>query len=141
MKLTPDQLWETTREAVEHGTAVIPVSGTSMRPFLNPQTDTVRMARRPGGAWRRGDMVLARTHSHGVVLHAVIGRDAGGCYLLQGTGNLQQVETASPDGIAGYAAGRLRRGREVSADSWQWRLAMTLWLAFRPVRRVLLHIF
>ncbi|MBQ9413674.1 MAG: S24/S26 family peptidase [Clostridia bacterium] len=52
-------------------TAVLPVTGVSMRPTLLPG-DSVTLAAADPAAIRRGDVVLYRRDSHAFVLHRVV---------------------------------------------------------------------
>ena len=103
------------------GDVVIPISGRSMWPFLNPGADRVRLRR--CGALRRGDIVLARAYSpEGIFLHRVEAVEAG-CVRLKGDNNLRQRE--------------LCRGKERSLVSpLRRRVLPALWRLVLPLKSI-----
>lgn len=127
-----EQLWPLLDEQLAHGSAVLNVTGGSMRPLLRGGRDTVRLERltRPG---RRGEIVLYRREDDSFVLHRVIHTLEEGCVCC---GDAQwKCELVPHERMLARATELCLAGRWRSAER---TFAERCWTAALPVRRGLL---
>lgn len=126
-------------EYVSQGkTVVLPLTGYSMRPYLEDKRDKALMAA-PPSTFRKGDVILARlVDSDTYALHRVI-RVSGDTIEMCGDGNLTPEMIHRSDVIA-IASGFYRKGstRLSPVDSVAYRAYWHLWLMLKPLRRYLL---
>lgn len=135
--MTAEELFEYVEGRMDAGAGevVIPISGRSMWPFLNPGADRVRLRR--CGALRRGDIVLARAYSpEGIFLHRVEAVEAG-CVRLKGDNNLRQRELCRPCDVVAVAVAAISRGKERSLVSpLRRRVLPALWRLVLPLKSI-----
>lgn len=116
-----------------------PVNGRSMRPFIEGGRDSVVLVK-PGEV-KRLDVVLARTDTGRFVVHRIASLD-GGRVTLMGDGNLCGREHCKVDDILAKVTHVVRPGGvRRPLDSASMRLAVKLWVAFLPFRRILLKLY
>ena len=115
------------------------VNGRSMRPFIEGGRDSVVLVK-PVDV-KRLDVVLARTDDGRHVVHRVLSVD-GGRVTLMGDGNLCGRETCGMDGVLAKVTHVVRPGdRRRPLDSASMRLAVKMWVALLPFRRILLKLY
>ena len=90
----------------------LPVTGSSMLPFLVPGRDSVLLAR-PGRRLRRGDMVLYRREGGGYVLHRIVACQRDGAFAM---------------------AGDARKGRRQGPGRFWWEFFARVWPRVLPLR-------
>ncbi len=112
----------------------VPVSGNSMRPFLQPG-DTVYLSPldRP---LKKGDICLFRRSDGSYVLHRLIRRDAGGRLWMLGD-NQCTLEPVPSERLCAVADSALRQGKPVSRSSLHWRFFAGPWRWLHPCRRLI----
>lgn len=116
-----------------------PVNGRSMRPFIEGGRDSVVLVK--PGTVKRFDVVLARTEDNRHVVHRVLAVE-GGRVTLMGDGNLCGRETCDMCGVLAKVTHVVRPGGvRRPLDSASMRLAVKLWVAFLPFRRILLKLY
>ena len=116
-----------------------PVNGRSMRPFIEGGRDSVVLVK--PGTVKRFDVVLARTEDNRHVVHRVLAVE-GGRVTLMGDGNLCGRETCDMCGVLAKVTQVVRPGGvRRPLDSASMRLAVKLWVAFLPFRRILLKLY
>lgn len=125
---------------IQEGKAVVlPVSGRSMRPFIIGGKEKVEF-HPVKGELRRGDVVLAKVDEGYYVVHRVVAcRD--GKVTLEGDGNLGFQEHCALSQVIAQGIyvidGKERKRSLVSASAMRkWRL----WMALKPIRRILLFV-
>ena len=131
------------KKAIREGhTATLRVKGFSMRLFLESQRDIVKLAPIRPEAVKVRDVVLAEIAKDQYVLHRVIRRD-GSQLTLMGDGNIRGTEQCLDTDIVGVATEFYRKGRSKPdrVDSLTWRLYSSVWLALKPLRRIILGIY
>ena len=110
----------------------VPVSGTSMCPFLHPG-DTVYLEPVPK-ALHPGDIVLFRRRSGQYILHRIIKKASGSTVLIAGDNQtaLEPVDAATQ--IVAYVSSATRKGRSITVQSPTWLFYSILWRWLRPLR-------
>ncbi len=122
----------------EGHTVTIYVKGFSMRPFLEHQRDKVLLA--PFETLKVGDAVLAEISPGHYVLHRIIEFN-GENLVLQGDGNLKEVEHCMVKNVAGVVTQYIRPKRSIPANDKKLQRRIRLWRRLRPVRRYLLFVY
>jgi len=132
-------LSEAVRLVNEGVEVTFPVNGRSMRPFIEGGRDSVVLVK-PVDV-KRLDVVLACTDDGRHVVHRVLSVD-GGRVTLMGDGNLCGRETCGMDGVLAKVTHVVRPGdRRRPLDSTSMRLAVKMWVALLPFRRILLKLY
>ena len=138
--MTDNYIIEEAIRLVTEGISVtLPVSGTSMLPFIIGGRESV-ILQKPDGA-KVGDVVLAWVSPGRYVVHRIIRID-GEHVTLMGDGNLAGTEHCTLAGIkaiATHVVGDDDRPHSLYTP-WRRRAAL-LWWHLRPVRRYLLAIY
>ena len=115
------------------------LKGVSMTPLIRDGRDEVIVYPCTPHELIPMDVVLFRYQDR-YLLHRIIGRD-GDNLLLQGDGSLVVQERCCVADVVGKVHVVVRpSGREVSVESWRWRLSSMLWRNLGPFRRILLRI-
>lgn len=131
------------RALIEEGRTVrFRAMGWSMRPLIEHARDDVLLSGYGAATPQRYDVVLAATDRGGFVLHRIVRID-GDHYTLQGDGNWRGVEHCTRADIIAKAVAFYRKGhaQPLRTDSRTWRCYSRLWVALRPVRRILLGLY
>ena len=132
-------LSEAVRLVNEGVEVTFPVNGRSMRPFIEGGRDSVVLVN--PGEIKRFDVVLARTDDGRHVVHRVLAVE-GDRVTLMGDGNLCGREHCKVDDILAKVTHVVRPGGvRRPLDSASMRLAVKLWVAFLPFRRILLKLY
>lgn len=119
-------------------TVCIGVKGSSMRPFIVGERDSV-VLQQPQ-TLRKGDIVLAEATQGNYVLHRIV-HIAEDRVVLMGDGNLIQKEQCSVEQIRAIAIKVIRSGKYIDCNAPSERWKVCLWMALLPVRRYLLAIY
>lgn len=120
--------------------AVIPVKGISMHPFIHEGKDKVILY--PPSDIRVGDVVLAKLSSGQYLLHRVYQCDSPDSYILMGDGNVKITEHCSQSEIIAQALFLIdSKGRKKRLDSPWMRGAAKIWKMLLPVRGILLKVY
>lgn len=134
-----EQLRKLLDEQLEHGEALLPVTGNSMWPMLAGGRDMVRLSRLDRRV-RPGDVVLYQRADGSHVLHRVIRAEASGGCVCCGD-NQWEREQVPEERMIAYVTAFCRKGcwRE-TAQSRSYRLYAWLWVTAFPARRSLLKL-
>ena len=116
------------------GRVEMTATGRSMEPLLHDRESQVRLG--PPRPLRRGDIALYRRDSGGYVLHRVTA--AGERYTCCGDAQWAQERDIRPDQIVAVAEAFTVRGRWVSVRALRHGVYWHIWLALRPVRRLVI---
>lgn len=114
-------------------TVQITIRGYSMYPMLTPGRDSVILAPLEGGQPKRGDVLLYRRDGSILVLHRVWRVRQDGIYMVGDN----QTEVEGPlraDQMRGRLVAFIRKGRQIPASSFCYRVYAALWLWMRPIR-------
>lgn len=111
----------------------LPVTGSSMTPFLIPGRDQLCF-RRPEGPLKRGDMALFQRRNGTYIMHRVCRVDPAGQYYLVGDGQQEIEGPVAPEQIRGIVTRVCRKGVWLGAESFWWRFFAGPWLWLRPLR-------
>lgn len=117
----------------------LPVSGSSMTPFLAPGRDRV-LLQAPVFPLKRGDIALFKRDHGGYILHRVCKADRGVYYFV---GDAQKTPEG-PIGEAQICAAAVkvcRKGKWLGPDSLLWRFFAAVWLFLRPLRPGLIRAY
>lgn len=119
-------------------TVTLPLSGYSMRPFLENGRDKALLV--GSGEVKVGDAVLAEVAQGCYVLHRVV-RIEGDRVTLRGDGNLACEYCLLRD-VKAKALGFYRKGRTTldSTQGMKWRVYSWWWMRLLPIRRYLLFL-
>ena len=116
------------RALIEEGRTVrFRAMGWSMRPLIEHARDDVLLSGYGAATPQRYDVVLAATDRGGFVLHRIV----------------RGVEHCTRADIIAKAVAFYRKGhaQPLRTDSRTWRCYSRLWVALRPVRRILLGLY
>lgn len=128
-------------QLLQHDTqAALPVTGSSMVPFLVHGRDQV-LLQPPPPALHRGDIALYRRENGHYVLHRVCRTDENGRYYF--VGDAQQVIEGpiAPQQILAAAVQACRKGKWIGPGDFWWDFFASAWLLLRPVRRPILMLY
>ena len=118
------------------GTAELTVTGRSMEPMLHDRQSRVRLRTAPE-ALRRGDIALYRRDNGRYVLHRVAAC-RGGAYDFCGDAQWTPERGIRPEQIIAVTERFARGARWTKTDSALYGAYWRLWLAIRPLRRLVL---
>lgn len=123
----------------EERTVEFPVRGWSMRIFVEHERDKAVLAPCNPAELKRGDVVLAHVGNEIYVLHRIIGVN-GEELTLMGDGNLKGTEHCTRSDVVAIVKAWRRKGRERLdyVSNCKWRIYSKLWVAFCPMRHILL---
>lgn len=125
---------------LEEGLMVtLPVTGTSMLPFIVGGQDSV-VLQKAAASWRTGEIVLARTETGVYVIHRIVAC-SGQWVTLMGDGNLSGTELCRPENVLGVVIRIVKGGRCVDCRLPAERRKARLWYWLLPVRRYLLAVY
>lgn len=113
------------------GSVSVPVSGTSMGPFLHPG-DTVELCL-PTRRLKTGDVVLYTRPGGRYILHRIVKCLPDGSYGLLGD-NQRAPEPVSPEQIRAVVTAATRRGARVVPGSPVWWFYAHPWRLLAPLR-------
>lgn len=131
------------KQALAQGhSATIRVKGVSMRPFLEDGRDIVKIARVQPKEVKANDVALAEIAPAHYVLHRVISRE-GKKLTLMGDGNIRGTESCNDTDVVGIVTAFYRKGRKRpdSATGLKWRAYSSIWMAIKPMRRIVLGVY
>lgn len=136
----PNDVWlgEVSQMLREGKPYAIYVKGYSMRPFIEHTRDRVFLEKRD--SYSVGDAVLAQIAPGHYVLHRIIDKQ-GDILILQGDGNIDQVEYCKEGDVSGVVTQYIRPNRIIPADDKKLVRRIRLWRRLRPIRRYLLFIY
>lgn len=120
----------------EGGSFVLTITGNSMRPWLKPGVDRVRLAK--AGTVREGDVVFFRRITGEYVLHRVI-RVEGETLTVNGDSQ-EWTEKIGRNQVLAVAEAFYHGDQWHDADSLRHRLLAALWPATRKLRPTLIHL-
>lgn len=109
----------------------LPVSGTSMGPFLHPG-DTVILSA-PEGKQKPGQVILYTRPDGRYILHRIMAVRSDGLCLVQGDNQLHP-EPVAPHQIRAIATGAIRKGKHCRAGSILWWFYAHPWRLLAPLR-------
>lgn len=132
---------EVKRALAEGHSATFRVKGKSMRLFLDDGRDIVKIEKTEPQNIKVRDVALAEIEPDHYVLHRVIKRE-GHRLTLMGDGNLWGTESCNDTEVVGIATAFYRKGRKKPdlATGRKWRTYSSIWLAIKPMRRIILGI-
>lgn len=136
----PNDVWlgEVSQMLREGKPYAIYVKGYSMRPFIEHTRDRVFLEKRD--SYSVGDAVLAQIAPGHYVLHRIIDKQDD-ILILQGDGNIDQVEYCKEVDVSGVVTQYIRPNRIIPADDKKLVRRIRLWRRLRPIRRYLLFIY
>ena len=119
---------------LEQGKPVcISFQGMSMSPTLRGGRDSVVLVR-PEGKLRKYDLPLYRRDNGAFVMHRIISLGKDGTFTCCGDHQLQAEPGVRSDQIIALAVLLHRKGRDISVNSFGYRLWVRFWCALRPLR-------
>lgn len=121
-------------------TALIPVKGSSMHPFIIGERDSVELY--PPVNLRKGDIVLARFGEGKYLLHRIYSFDGENGVILMGDGNVGISEHCSKSDILAKALYVVKKnGTRRQLNSLPMRIASNIWKILLPIRGILLKFY
>ncbi len=128
---------ELQRFIAEGKSVILPVSGRSMLPFIVGDRDKVEFYPLKDEL-HKGDVVMAKVDEGYYVVHRVVRID-GDCVVLEGDGNLGFQEHCTKANVIAQGLYVIdKQGRKRSLTSPVAMKRWKLWMALKPLRRVLL---
>ncbi len=120
---------------------LIPIKGTSMHPFLQPQRDKVLLTPAKHVPLHKGMILLCQLPNRAYVLHRLIGMDGSGALLLQGDAALGQVEKVQQQQVIAYVKAVQRGSRWIDVSSLSCRIYACMWPKQVLLRKFLLKLW
>lgn len=115
------------------GTVELTVTGSSMWPMLRHKVSRVRLA--AAGELKVGDLPLYRRDNGKFILHRVV-EVKDGRYACCGDNQWHVEQGLRQDQMMAVVTHFARGNRWVAVDNLWYRLYRTLWVAARPLRRL-----
>ena len=109
--------------------------GYSMYPMFVPGRDAAVIKKADVKKIRRADVVLYRRKGSILVLHRVVKRKGGQCYMA-GDNQTEVEGPVEEDQIRGILTAFVRNGRRISVKNPVYVIWSGLWLMFLPVRGI-----
>ncbi len=110
----------------------LPVTGSSMLPFLSPGRDSVLLAR-PNRRLRRGDMALYRREGGGYVLHRIVACQRDGGFAMAGDAQQLVERGIRRDQIVAVVCAAVRKGRCQGPGCFWWEFFARVWPRVLPL--------
>lgn len=128
------------RELTVQGQEVtIPISGSSMSPFLADKRDRICF-RRPDRPLKKGDMVFYQRQSGQYVMHRICRIRPEGYYLI-GDAQRQIEGPLSGDCIFAVVTKVWRKGKWIGPADLSWKFFEHVWIRVIPMRRMLIRCY
>lgn len=124
-------------QLVEGGRATLNVTGSSMKPMLQGQRDTVFLV--PPADPQRGDVILYRRDTGMYVLHRIVRRVDEKELICSGD-NQWKPEKVSTEQIMAVVCCFRRNGKQYSIRHKGYRLYVWLWVGIFPLRRPIIAV-
>lgn len=138
--MQPEELIDTCLSRMEAGEELwLRVTGNSMLPFFVHLRDSVCL-RPTNGQIRRGDIVLFRRDNGSLILHRVAAVKDKGLFLV-GDGQTQREGPISSEYIIARAERAMRKGKQLTPQSFLWIFFKTVWLWILPFRSPALRLY
>ena len=131
-------LGEVRKMIAEGHSVTIKVKGRSMLPFIVGERDSVRLVK--PSALKVRDIVLAEIDEGHYVLHRIV-RIEPTRITLMGDGNLKGMEYCRPKDVAGKVGVIFRNSKSIDPWAASEQRKVGIWLALKPIRRILLAIY
>ena len=132
-----EQLVPLLEEQLRHGTAMLPVTGSSMRPMLHGGRDAVMLAK-ISGPMRPGDVLHYHRENGQYVLHRLIRMEDAQTCLLCGD-NQWERELLSADRVIARVERFCRGGTWIDVHTHRgYRFYRFIWTALFPLRRIMI---
>lgn len=112
--------------------------GDSMMPLIKQGRDLL-IIEKSAGRLKRLDIPLYKRANGRYVLHRII-KVRENDYVICGDNRWGKEMGVTDAQILGVLTGMIRKGREISMDSWQCRLYAHLWCDFFPIRAFVLKV-
>ena len=133
-RISMEHLVPLLEEQLRHGSAILPVTGSSMLPALREGRDMVELVPL-NGTPIRGDVLFYRRPSGQYVLHRLIRMEDAETCLICGD-NQWERELLSLDRVIARVERFVRDGKWINCkDDQVYRLYTKIWTALFPVRR------
>lgn len=130
-KIFLDTVCQMLREGADN--VPIPVTGTSMCPFLYPG-DTAYLSH-TDSPLKKGDLVLFTRSNGQYVLHRIVKVNRDGSFLLLGDSQLQKEPVPGADRIHAKVVKVRRVGKLIGPGDREWWLFEKAWVWLIPIRR------
>ena len=132
------ELYPVMKEMLDSGGTVnFNPHGTSMLPMLHDDGDRV-ILKKPEGELKKYDLPLYRRDDGAFVLHRVVKKPENGVYTMCGDNQWVLEKGIRHDQIIGIVIAFDRCGKHISAQSKAYRLYARVWVAIRPLRRLVI---
>lgn len=127
-------------DLVEQGeTVCLPITGSSMVPFLVHGRDQIRF-QKPDRPLRRGDLAFFQRPNGDYVMHRVCQIAPQGCYFLGD--NQQTIEGPIPtQRVFGLITQVCRKDKWIGPGDFWWDFFAGPWLTLRPCRPLLRKLY
>ncbi len=131
------EIYPTIKEKIDkNGSVLLPITGTSMRPLLIFDRDSVELVKcdKP----KKGDIIFYRRDNGQFVLHRIIGTDEDG-YILCGDNQWYKEKGIKDHNIIAVVKSITRRGKTFSVENIFYRMYSSFWIFVLPVRNWFLN--
>ena len=129
---------EVVEQIGEGRNVLLRLQGNSMSPLLVGGRDIVELTPPVSENVKKGAVVLFR-HKGKYILHRIIAI-SGNRLIIMGDANTR-AEHADMDDVVAVMCAVHRDGRIIGCDSRLWRLLSRLWMAVRPMRRIIMGVW
>ncbi len=122
----------------KNGKLIYTNKGDSMMPLIKQDRDLL-VIEPVDGRLKKYDVPLYRRDSGQYVLHRIL-KVRENDYVICGDNRWVKEYGISDRHIIGVLTAVIRKGREVSVNSWKYRLYVHLWCDLFPVRAFIIHV-
>ncbi len=135
-KISLDEIYPIIKEKIENGgTVQLPITGTSMNPLLVWGRDTVELTKCENP--QKYDIIFYRRDGGAFVLHRIVGKNENG-FILCGDNQVKKEYGITENHIIAVVKSITRKGKTFSVDKFSYKLYVTLWTLFLPLRNLIL---
>lgn len=121
-------------ELLEQGHTVnLPITGSSMTPFLVPNRDTLIISP-PDGNFRRGDMVFYQRMNGQYVMHRIHHIDSDGALYIVGDAQTVIEGPVHPKQVFGVIRQVIRKDKIIDSRDFWWFFFEKIWIRMVPLR-------
>ncbi|MEN6325885.1 MAG: S24/S26 family peptidase [Syntrophomonas sp.] len=128
-------------EIISYGrSARLPVTGSSMYPFLRDGIDSVELTKNNFRSLSRGDIVLICRNDGTYVMHRVLQKKID-CFFIVGDAQQWIEGPLFPGQLVAIVTAIWRKDKRILCTHPLWKILSEIWLLLRPYRRTVLNVY
>lgn len=129
------------QELLKEGKRVqLPVTGTSMHPFLMEERDSVELSATLFSEIKQGDIVLILRKNGQYILHRVTNK-TDSCFHIVGDAQQEIEGPLYPNQLIAVVTSVLRKKKHIQCSNLWWKVVSYVWLKLLPFRYSIMRIY